>query len=210
MVGAAGLGLLGRKATRWTIAAAILAEAIAVASVVGYERRSRRAEERGMTFSHNPNSWWVDNPARPTNNPPVLAGTLAKIKPTDWVIGVEIAGRQRAYRVDAFDDPSGHLVNDMIGGIPVSVAYSNITRTARVYTDRKESSLLDAEIIGLLNTHEMVIRLRGHLYSHLSGRPVEPEKAPPAMPYELLTPAVMTWQEWLARHPETDVFIGGR
>jgi hypothetical protein len=210
MARSTGLGLLSHKATRYGIAAVLVAEAVAVASIVSHERFSRRADEKRMTFNRNPNVWWLQNPASPTNNPPIVAGSKAAIASTDWVIGVEVGGRPRAYRADAFDDPSGHLVNDMIGGIPVSVAYSNITHTARVYTDPTASRLLDAEIIGLLNREEMVIRLGDHLYSHLSGRPIEPEKAPPAIPYQLLTPTLTTWRVWLRQHPQTDVFVGGR
>lgn len=210
MVHSPALRVTRQRTIRYGVVAVLVAEAIAVALIVGYERRSRRAEEERMTFKHNPHAWWLDNPARPTENPPIIAGSQAKIQPTDWVIGVEVRGRPRAYRVDALDDPSGHLVNDMIGGVAVSVAYCNVTRTARVYTDPKASQPLDAEVLGLLNREEMVIRLGGHLYAHRSGQPVEPAKSPPPIPYQILTPTLTTWQAWLKRYPQTDVFVGGR
>jgi hypothetical protein len=107
----------------------------------------------------------------------------------------------------AFDDPSGHLVNDLIGGVPVSVAYSNLSRCVKVYTDPNGSQPLDAMVTGLLN-QQMVIQLGGHVYFHDTGMPVEPAKNPPPIPYPLLTPIVTTWKAWMDLHPQSEIFVG--
>jgi Protein of unknown function (DUF3179) len=102
-----------------------------------------------------------------------------------------------------------HLVNDLLGGVPVAVACCNLTHTVRIYMDPNRSGPLDAEVVGLLN-NQMVTRLGEHMYFHVTGRPVEPEKNPPPILYQLVSPIVTTWQDWSKRHPDSDLFVGGR
>jgi hypothetical protein len=204
-----GLGWLRRGRRGNLLAAALALQGVLIVLIIADVRASRRANQKQITFKHSPNIWWRENVAKPTLRPPILKAAEAKIRPDEPVIGVEVGGKARAYRVAAFDDASGHLVNDLIGSVPVSVAYCNMTRTVRVYTDPNGSSVLDAEIPGLLN-QQMVIKLKGYLYFHVSGEPVEPEKHPPPIPYNLLTPTLATWKDWNSRQPETDLFAGGR
>jgi hypothetical protein len=206
---AAGIGGLRSGTARRLLAAVLALEAVAIVSIAAQVRASRRVNEQRMTFNQRPGVWWLKNVAAPTVLPPIKKANEATIRPDEVVIGVELGGRARAYRLAAFDDASGHLVNDLLGGLPLSVAYCNITSTARVYTDPKGTAVLDAEILGLLDK-EIVIRLGGHLYFHSSGKPVEPDKGPPPMPFRLLTPTLTTWQDWAKHHPATDVFVGGR
>ncbi len=187
----------------------LLVEATAVGAIVWFAVASRRANQKQITFKLGPNVLWIDNVAKPTVKPPVFKAAAAKILPGELVVGVEFGGKARAYRALAFDDTSGHLVNDMIGSLPVSVACCNISSTVRVYTDSSGSQLLDAEVLGLLN-NQMVIRLGKHLYFHSTGSPVEPDKNPPPIPYQRVTPVVTTWQDWSKRYPDSDVFVGGR
>ena len=123
------------------------------------------------------------------------------------VIGVEIGGKARAYRLGALDDPSGHLVNDTIGGVPLTVAYCNLSQSAQIYTNTTDGQAIDVEVVGLRD-HQMVIKVAGYLYFHPSGLPVEPEKKPPPLPCGVLTPMVTTWKAWTNLHPKTDVYLG--
>jgi hypothetical protein len=183
---------------------------MAIVSMVVYVRASRRAAyDQKIAFDQNPPVTWRENLAKPILRPPILQANEVEIRPDEIVIGVEVGGRARAYRLSSFDFPSGHLVNDVIGDVPVSVSYCNLTRCVRIYTDPRVSTPLDAEVAGLLNS-EMVIKLAGNLYFQRSGMPVEPAKSPPAMPYKVLTPTLSTWKEWIGHHPQTDVFTGGR
>lgn len=209
MPGVTKFGLMRRGTARNVLAAALLLQATVIALIIGYERGARRSDQAQMTFNFNPGVWWRDNVAKPTLHPPIVKAPEAKIQPDELVFGVEIGGRARAYRLAAFDDPSGHLVNDLIGGVPVSVAYCNLSRCVRVYTDPQGSAPLDAEVSGLLN-QQMVIKLCGTLYFQNSGIPVELTKNPPPIPYNVLTPTLTTWTEWAQHHPDTDVFVGGR
>jgi Protein of unknown function (DUF3179) len=191
------------------VVAVVALEAAAAVAVVAVEFASRQREYARMSYRLSPDVIWKDNPARPTVRPPVVPAAAAKLEPREWIIGVEVQGKARAYRVLAFDDASGHLVNDLIEGVPVSVSFSNLSLCAKVYTGPIGSGLLDAEVTGLRNW-QMVIRLARNVYFHDSGEPVEPARDPTPIPYAMLTPTITSWQAWARLHPDTDVFVGGR
>ena len=209
MVQAAEVGQPKRGVARFVIAAILTLQALAIVGVLASEHIARRAERSRMAFNLNPGAWWRENVAKPTLTPSKFTAAEASLAPDELIFGVEVGGKARAYRLAAFDDPSGHLVNDLIGGVPVSVAYCNMTRCVRVYTDPNSSAPLDAEVSGLLNG-QMIIKLGGIMYFHNAGLPVEPDKNPPPIPYRRLTPTVTTWEVWTKQHPQTDVFVGGR
>jgi hypothetical protein len=189
------------------VAGILLLEAVVIGLIVTYERAPRPTAAAPILIEQH-HSWGRRQPPAPIRVPPVIQATKAQLRPEERVIGVELGGRARAYRLASLEDDRRHLVNDLIGGVPVSVAYCNVSHCVRVYTDPQGSQPLDAEVPGLLNG-QMVIRLGGTLYFHESGRAVEPGENPPAMPYTLLTPTVTTWKEWTRLHPDTDVYDGG-
>ena len=215
------------------LAAALSLEAIGIAAIVAAERSAQRADEaRISVFQKAGPAWkkvyvdvytgtgtpadgekagltWRKRLAEPILRPPSLAAAEAKLQPDELVIGVEVGGKARAYRFAAFERMSGHLVNDLVGGVPVSVAYCNLTRCLRVYSDPRGSKPLDLTVAGTLND-EMIMRHAERMYFHKSGKEVEPGNDAPALPYPLITPTVTTWKEWNARHPDTRVYIGKR
>jgi hypothetical protein len=200
-------GALMGRSWRRIVAAVIALQVVGIALVVVLERRARLAEEAGMSFKLRPDVWWVENPAKGTLRPPIIRAAESTLKPDDYVIGVEAGGKARAYRLTAFDDASGHIVNDLIGDVPVSVTYCNISHCVRVYTDSDSHEPLDAEVVGLMNS-QMIVKLGGVPYFHETGQPVEPDKNPSPIPYSLIAPALTTWKTWKQQHPETEVFEG--
>jgi hypothetical protein len=199
---------------RWivglTLAGVLALEAAAIVAVVRQVRTERRAaHDQQIEFDKNSAHSWVENTAKPIVRPSILEAKDAEILPDEMVVGVEVGNRARAYSLRSLTHPSGHLVNDMIGGVPVSVAYCNITGCVRIYTDSQGSAPLDTKVAGLLDG-EMVVSLRGNLYFQRSDMPVEPDNHPPAMPYNVLTPTLTTWKEWASSHPKTDVYLRGR
>jgi len=203
------LGWLKRRTARYALAAVLALEAVVIGLVIAYASDSGRQNHAHSPVVPAPLVSWKANEAKPVLRPPILKATEAKMRPDEPVIGVEAGGIARAYRLAAFDDASSHLVNDLIGGVPVSVAYSNLSDCVRVYIDPNGSVPLDAVVPGLYNG-EMIVKLGGCLYFHESGEPVEPGKNPPPIPYSLLTPTRTTWEEWTQQHPTTDVYVGGR
>ena len=169
----------------------------------------RRADDARMTFNLNPAVWWRDNVAKPTVRPPISTLAEAKIEPQDLVIGVELNGNARAYRLAAFDDPSGHLVNDLMGDVPVSVAYSNLSRCVRVYTGPRNSGLLDAEVPGLLNQRDGHQARWDLVFSPVGDAGGTGRQSTPN-PLHAYQPHRDDLEGMDAGHPDTDVFVGGR
>jgi Protein of unknown function (DUF3179) len=169
----------------------------------------------------------------PLERPGTLAAKDAGLPPDEKVIGVVVGGKARAYRVKAMEGRSQHLVNDLIAGVPVSVAYCNLTECVRVYTGPAGSGPLDLAVAGLLND-EMVLKVGDTPYFQGSGKLVRPEvlesshnpvavafarnakavvgsgQGAREIPYAMLTPVLTTWKSWVEQHPESDVFTGVR
>jgi hypothetical protein len=207
MLGANDRGWLKGGPARKVLTAVLVLEAVVIVLIVAYERGSHQTNPAPIVVEQH-HSWGRRHAPEPIRRPEVLKASQAKLGPDEPVIGVEVGGRARAYRLAAMEDDAHHLVNDLIGGVPVSVAYCNVSHCIRVYTDPQGSQPLDAEVPGLING-QMVIKLGGTLYFHESGKAVEPGQNPTAMPYAVLTPTVTTWKEWTRRHPDTDVYDGG-
>jgi hypothetical protein len=205
-----GFGLARFGSSPYVLAGLLALNAVAAGAIVWYVRDSRcGVDEPRIAVDQNPVVSWGRNVAKPIVQPPILKAAEARMRPDDMVIGVEVGGRARAYFLAAFDHPMGHLVNDMIGGVAVSVAYCNLSRCVRVYTDPGATAPLDVEVAGVLD-REMVIKLRGVPYFQRSGEPVEPGASPATIPYNLLTPTIVKWNQWTRQHPETDVYEGTR
>jgi hypothetical protein len=145
--------------------------------------------------------------SKPIVRPTVLEAREADLRSDELIVGIEIGGHARAYRLAALEDPSRHVVNDIVGTVPVSVVYCNMTQCLRVYTDLAASEPLDVEAAGVLNG-ELVVRVRGALYLQNTGAAIVPSSTPASVPYSLVTPVVATWSEWARRHPDTDVYEG--
>jgi Protein of unknown function (DUF3179) len=118
---------------------------------------------------------WRDILSSPVVRPRAIAASDAGLRPDEPVLGVVVDGRARAYRLGAMESRSGHLINDVVGDVPVSVAYCDLTRCARAYTGPPGSGPLHLGVAGLLDG-EMVLRADGIAYFQGSGLRVDPER----------------------------------
>ena len=218
----------------WLALAAILAfELAGVVAIVAAERRAQQADEARISvfqkagpawrkalvdvdsglgpsrYGKKPGVAWREQLVVPISRPPSLAANEAKLPPDELVIGVEVVGKAQAYRFKGFERKNGHLVNDVVGGVPISVAYCDLTECLRVYSDPRATEPLDLNVAGVLNG-EMILRHGGKMYFHKSGREVDPSDEPSSLPYQIITPTMTTWKEWTARHPDTRVYTGKR
>jgi hypothetical protein len=201
-------GLLKNRPVRYAVAIALVLEVAALALALVRERASRKAEQAQMAFNRNPSVWWREHEGEAIQTPPTVAPDGAGIGADEAIVGVIVDGKARAYLLESLRHQDRHLVNDLIAGIPVSVAYCNLTDCVRVFTDQRSSTPLDIQVAGLLNL-EMVLKIRGTLYFQGSGAPVEPGKASTAaIPYPTITPIRTTWGQWVKDHPETDLYVG--
>jgi hypothetical protein len=124
------------------------------------------------------------------------------------VVGVQAGGRARAYRVGALSmGQATHVVNDVLGGVPVSVTYCNMHHCARTFTGAAAGGPLALSQGGLV-TGSMVLRAGGRRYRQDSGAALDPD-APP-FPYAAYPREETTWGQWRRAHPDSDVYLGFR
>jgi hypothetical protein len=138
--------------------------------------------------------------------PPTLPATRAALDDDTPVIGVLAAGQARAYLLEAFEHgPASHLVNDVLGGVPISVTHCDISGCTRVFTGVMAGRPLEL-FVGDVKNSRMTLKFGGRFYSHETSQPVD--EGCPSFPYAEYPSKVVTWREWQQAHPETDVYMG--
>jgi hypothetical protein len=141
--------------------------------------------------------------------PPALPAGAAHLRDNTEVIGVAAAGRHRAYVIDALVRREQHVVNDQLGGAPVTVTYCDRTDCARVFTDARGGGPLDVASGGWVGRYEegcMLLRVGSDRYRQDTGLPLA--KDAPPFPLARAEFVRTTWKEWREAHPDTDVYVG--
>ena len=94
------------------------------------------------------------------------------LRSSDPVVALEINGDARAYPLDILI--WHELVNDTVGGVPVSVAYCPLCNSVTVYEREIEGQVLDFGVSGLLFNSSLVMydRQTETLWSHFTGEPL--------------------------------------
>lgn len=128
--------------------------------------------------------------------PAALPAAEANLPDDARVIGISTAEQSRAYLVTALSAMTTHVINDVVGGIPVSITYCDQTDCTRAFTDDRTEPI-DLFIGGWMSD-EMALQFQGQFY-------LQSADEIPLSDYPFV---VTTWQEWRAAHPETDVFTG--
>ncbi len=208
---------------RRLVAVVALAFAAAGAAVgVSYwsERAWLRAEAGRVWYHAAPSGpQWAHIALNGVNRPPVLEADQADLGADEEVLGVEVGGKARAYRLDALRDKTRHVVNDLVGGVPVSVSYCDIFDCARAYTEPHGSSPLGISVAGLLKD-SMVIKIGETYYSHKTGQildeallkqglqPAEVRASRTPFPYAPAPLSRTTWKRWREQHPQSEVYTG--
>jgi hypothetical protein len=129
--------------------------------------------------------------------PPTVPADAATIEPDDMIIGVSVGNVHRAYVSAAMSSVETHVINDLIGGVPVSVAFCDRTRCARAFTAKDRINPLEIELGGW-SGDQMWLRVDGQMLGLNSDD----------IPYEQVTVETCTWSQWKEDHPDTDVFVG--
>jgi Protein of unknown function (DUF3179) len=192
---------------------AIASLVLAVASmplVYGFERLLLNVNRDGHVSREAPPQPFLRRESPGLIRPPISGVQASGMRDEDEVIGVEIGGRARAYRLAALSQRTTHVVNDLIDGVPVTVAYCDLTDCVRTYADPLGRAPLGFSVGGLYvdNGPQMVLRLDDVFYLHKSGKSIEQGTGPSAIPYDTIEPTRTTWKEWVRRHPDTDVYTG--
>ena len=200
---------LAKSRAAWAAVAAVAAaEAAVVVGSYGLERATLKRDENKASVSARvpgPFTRKIEMPG--LSWPPAVAAGASGLADDEEVIGVVVAGRPRAYRLKALEYPPWHVVNDVIGDRPVTVAHCDLTGCTRAYAGPAGSGPLDVAQAGLVEG-EMVVKVGGSVYVHRTGLPVDTASGAAALPYPEHEWTRTTWGAWSGRHPTTDVFVG--
>ena len=142
----------------------------------------------------------------PLEHPEFIAPEEATwINDDDLVIGVEIGGDARAYPRRIID--WHEMVNDTVGGIPVSLAYCTLCGSAILYDGRVGDEVYEFGTSGLLyrSNKLMYDRTTRTLWEQYTGEPVWGSLVGSGIRLDILPVVVTTWQAWYADHPDTTV-----
>jgi hypothetical protein len=137
--------------------------------------------------------------------PATRAAAEAGLPDDAEVVGVEVGGRARAYLVRAMKRPTHHVLNDLLGRVPVSVTYCDLRDCVRVYTGGEQGTPLGLDVGGWRG--RLILHTRGGFYTQESGTVVAPGADEP-FPYTELPHRRTTWKAWREAHPDTDVYVG--
>jgi hypothetical protein len=137
--------------------------------------------------------------------PATVAADKAHLDESAEIIGVSAGGKDRAYVVRGFDLPVWHVVNDLLGDVPVTVTYCDRCDFAKVFSGREHGAVLEIAVGGWVN-NRMMLRL-GNLFFMQDKDPTGGAAMKVAAVVEYPHQRT-TWKEWKTVHPETDVYLG--
>jgi len=129
------------------------------------------------------------------------AGYLLAEEP---VFGVEINGDARAYPLRILD--WHEMANDVVGGVPISLAYCTLCGAAIAYDGRAsdgETYTFGSSGFLFRSNKLMYDRQTRTLWNQLTGEPVLGELAATDVQLSLLPVVLTSWSAWQAQHPET-------
>ncbi len=189
------------------VLAAVGAFAVVAAAAYALEALALWSARYGVTVDMRPEppGSWLRAEADGDRTPPAVAAEGAGLDDAEKVIGVVVNGAARAYRLGALRDPRRHVVNDLVGGAPVTVAYCNRTDCIRTYTG-PGAEPLRVGIAGLRDGG-LVIKLDGVYYDHQSGRVIEGPPGGATLPHDRVPWTRTTWGRWRREHPATDIIV---
>jgi hypothetical protein len=140
------------------------------------------------------------------DNPAMLTAAEADyLDSGDAVFGIYINGEARAYPLRILD--WHEMANDVVGGVPVSLAYCTLCGAAIAYDGRgPDGTTYTFSSSGFLyrSNKLMYDRQTRTLWNQLTGEPVLGRLADQEDLLLNLLPVVLTtWAEWQTRHPDT-------
>ena len=140
-------------------------------------------------------------------NPLLIAPEAADYLDDELVFGVSINGDVRAYPLRIMD--WHEMFNDVIGGVPVALAYCTLCGSGILYETSVEGfdQPLEFGSSGFLYRSNKLMYDRGtnSLWNQFTGQPVVGKLTGSGVQLKTLPVAITTWQDWLARHPDTMV-----
>lgn len=126
------------------------------------------------------------------------------LEPDEPVFGISINDDQRAYPLRILD--WHEMANDVVGGIPVSLAYCTLCGAGIAYDGRAsngETYTFGSSGFLFRSNKLMYDRQTRTLWNQLTGEPVLGELVGTSVELDLLPVVVTTWDAWQTQHPDT-------
>ena len=141
------------------------------------------------------------------DNPTMITADKADyLLPTEPVFGISIQGDARAYPLRILD--WHEMANDVVGGVPVTLAYCTLCGAAIAYDGRASNG--DTYTFGssgfLFRSNKLMYdRQTRTLWNQLTGEPVLGELVDEGIQLDILPVVLTSWEAWEAQHPDTRV-----
>lgn len=141
------------------------------------------------------------------DNPTMIAPEEATyLDPTAPVFGLSFNGDSRAYPMQIMD--WHEMANDVVGGVPVSIAYCTLCGAAIAYDGRAsdgETYTFGSSGFLYRSNKLMYDRNTRTIWNQFSGLPVMGELVGADVSLPILPIVLTTWAEWQEQHPDTVV-----
>ena len=124
------------------------------------------------------------------------------LDPAEPVFGISINGDHRAYPLRILD--WHEMANDVVGGVPVSLAYCTLCGAGVAYDGRAadgETYTFGSSGFLFRSNKLMYDRQTRTLWNQLTGEPVLGELVGSGIRSNLLPVVLTTWESWLEQHP---------
>ena len=142
-----------------------------------------------------------------TNPELVMPDKADYITPDELVFGVEINGDARAYPLRILD--WHEMLNDVIGGVPVSLAYCTLCGSGILFdttVEGREKPLVFGSSGFLYRSNKLMYDTETHsLWTQFTGRPVVGELTGSGIELNTRPVVITSWADWLRDHPNTKV-----
>jgi hypothetical protein len=169
------------------------------------EERLRQVSMRVSTFNNEIFAFTCPSVVRP----PVATADSAKLADSDEVMGIVAGGKSRAYLLKALMDRDKHIVNDLVGDIPITITYCDMYNCARAFSGKMRGETLNIVQGGLkMAGSDMILKVGDDHYLQSSAEPATVVNRAPPFPYKPYPLARLTWKAWKEAHPDTEVYEG--
>jgi hypothetical protein len=142
-----------------------------------------------------------------TNPAHVPAAEATYLEDAELVFGVEIAGDARAWPLRILD--WHEVLNDVVGGVPVTLAYCPLCGSGILYNTRapgRDEPFVFGTSGLLYRSNKLMYDPATHsLWHQFTGRPVVGPLTGSGIELEVLPVAITSWRDWRQQHPDTTV-----
>jgi hypothetical protein len=133
----------------------------------------------------------------------VFARNASYLSQGDRVLGIEVNGVARAYPIRILN--YHEIINDIVGGEAIVVTYCPLCGSGMAFNAEIDNKIFEFGVSGLLYNSDVLLydRGTGSLWSQILKTAVTGAKKGTRL--SAIPLSHTTWQDWLTRHPDTDV-----